>query len=115
VQVGTTGSYAIWVQGSFSRPFTVIVDGRRVGQVGRGLNPRGQFARAGNISLSAGSHTIQLVRQGGSLYPGDGGRDGILGPVVLDPAGDNRVVKRIPASDWRQLCGRRLDWIESVR
>jgi len=83
--------------------------------VGRGLNPRGQFALAGTVSLGAGSHTIQLVRQGGSLYPGDGGRDGILGPVVLDPAGDNRVVKRIPASGWRQLCGRRLDWIESVR
>jgi hypothetical protein len=115
LKVTAAGTYAVWVQGSFGRPFTVIVDGRRVGEVGNELNPRGQFALAGNVSLGGGSHTIQLVRQRGSLYPGDGGRNRLLGPVVLDPAGDSRVVKRIPASDWRQLCGRRLDWIESVR
>jgi hypothetical protein len=113
--VDRPGSYAVWVQGSFGRPFTVIVDGHKVGQVKHELNPRGQFALAGDVNLAPGRHSVVLVRPGGNLYPGDGGRNRLLGPVVLDPAGDVPAVHRIPASDWRELCERRLDWIESVR
>ena len=113
--VATPGRYAVWVQGSFGRGYTVLVDGLRVGQVKNQLNPRGEFGLAGNVELAPGRHTIQLVRPSGSLYPGDGGRNRLLGPVVLDPASDARTVKEIPAAGWRQLCGRRLDWIESIR
>jgi hypothetical protein len=107
--------YAVWVQGSFSRKLTVFIDGHRVGKVEDELNPRGQFALAGDVVLQPGRHTVLLVRPRGNLSPGDGGRDRLIGPVVLDPAGDNRAVRKLPNSAWRQLCGRQLDWMESVR
>jgi hypothetical protein len=65
--------------------------------------------------LQPGRHTVLLVRPRGNLSPGDGGRDRLIGPVVLDPAGDSRAVRKLPNSAWRQLCGRQLDWMESVR
>ena len=109
------GGYTVWVQGSFGRGYTVLIDGRRVGEVKNQLNGRGQFAMAGTVTVAPGRHAIQLVRPSGNLSPGDGGRNRLLGPVVLDPSSDARTVKEIPASNWRQLCGRRLDWIESIR
>jgi hypothetical protein len=115
VTVARPARYALWVEGSFGRGFTVLVDGRRVGKVQNQLNPRDEFALAGDIPLSAGKHTIQLVRAGSGLYPGDGGRNRLLGPVVLDPTSDTQTVQQISSADWRQLCGKRLDWIESIR
>jgi hypothetical protein len=109
------GRYQVWVQGSFGRRITVYVDNERVGAISAQLNGRGQFASPGGAGLSPGRHTIRLVRPSGSLYPGDGGRNRLLGPVVLDPASDSRAVHQLPASDWRSLCGRHLDWVESLR
>jgi hypothetical protein len=87
-----------------------------VGIVQHEQNPRGQYAAAGSIALSPGPHTITLQRPGRHLfYPGDGGRDRQLGPIVLDPASDTRTVRRLPLSGWRSLCGRSLDWIEAIR
>jgi hypothetical protein len=34
---------------------------------------------------------------------------------VLDPVSDARAVRQLPASGWRQLCGKRLDWVEALR
>jgi hypothetical protein len=115
VTVASSGRYRVWVQGSFGRGFTVLVNGRRVGRVRNELNPRGQFALAGAVELSPGRHTLRLVRPSGSLYPGDGGRNRLLGPVVLDPQTDTRAVREITAPHWRDLCSLRLDWVESVR
>ncbi len=115
VDLQQAGQYRIWVQGSFARALAVSVDGRRVGSVSRGLNGRGQFAAAGQVTLPAGRHKIRLVRAGGGLYPGDGSRDQRIGPIVLDPASDTRTVRELPASRWRDLCGRRLDWVEAIR
>ncbi|HEX6458358.1 MAG TPA: hypothetical protein VF032_05515 [Thermoleophilaceae bacterium] len=115
VTVKQPARYQVWVQGSFGRGYTVYVDNELVGRVRRELNPRGQFASPGAAGLSAGRHTIRLVRPGGSLYPGNGGRNRLLGPVVLDPATDARVVRVLPSGRWRSLCGRRLDWVEALR
>lgn len=109
------GRYQVWAQGSFGRRLTVYVDNERVGQITSQLNGRGQFASPGGAGLSPGRHTLRLVRPGGSLFPGDGGRNRLLGPVVLDPATDSRAVRELHASSWHQLCGRRLDWVESLR
>jgi hypothetical protein len=115
IDVARPGSYTVWVRGSFGRAVTVRIDGRRVGVVHRDLNPRGEGAVAGRVTLGAGRHAIQIVRSGGSLYPGDGSRDQRIGPVVLSPSTDTRTVRQLPASRWRDLCGRRLDWVEALR
>jgi hypothetical protein len=115
IDVTQPGRYVIWVQGSFDRGFTVVVDGRRVGTLRDQLNPRGQFASAGAVTLAPGRHAIALVRGAGDLRPGDGGRNRLLGPIVLDPASDTPVVRQVPLSRWRDLCGKRLDWVEAIR
>jgi hypothetical protein len=115
INVPGGGHYTIWIQGSFGRGYTVRIDGKRAGQIKNQLNGRGQFGMAGTVTLAPGRHTVQLVRRSGNLSPGDGGRNRLLGPVVLDPSTDTLAVKTIPASSWRQLCGKRLDWIESIR
>jgi len=115
LQIARAARYTVWVQGSFGRGYRVSIDGHPIGWVRNELNPRGEFDVAGATALSPGSHTIELVRPSGSLYPGDGGRNRLLGPVVLDPATDNRSVHQLPASRWRELCGKRLDWVEALR
>jgi hypothetical protein len=115
IDVPQGGRYTVWVQGSFGRPVTVSIDGRRVGKVQHELNPRGQSDVAGQVSLGPGRHTILVVRPSGNLYPGDGGRNRLLGPIVLDPASDTRTVRELPATRWHDLCGRRLDWVEAIR
>jgi hypothetical protein len=115
VTVAAASRYAIWVQGSFNRRIRVLVDGRAVGQVPLGLNPRHTYSLAGNVDLQPGSHTVELVRPSGSLRPGDGARNNLLGPVVFDPASDARAVSQLPAARWRELCGKTLDWVEAVR
>jgi len=114
IRIARAARYTVWVQGSFGRGFSVSIDGHPVGSVRHELNPRGQFDVAGATALSPGTHTIQLVRPSGSLYPGDGGRNRLLGPIVLDPATDNRSVRELPAARWRGLCGKRLDWVEAL-
>lgn len=115
IDVGQHGRYTVWVQGSFGRATALVIDGRRVGTAKNELNPRGQFVSVGQITLPPGRHTIQLIRGTGNLYPGDGGRNRLLGPVVLDPSTDTRAVGQLPVSRWRDLCGRRLDWVEAIR
>ena len=64
------------------------------------------------MSLSAGSHAIELSVPGGSLRPGDG-FPGVLGRVAFEPVGASRRVTVAP-SHARDLCGRAWDWIERV-
>jgi len=90
-----------------------------VGVVKNELNPRGQYVPAGTIALTPGQHTLTLTHAahslGGLLRAGDGGDTRLLGPTVLDPASDTRVVRQIPSSRWHDLCGKRLDWAEAIR
>lgn len=115
ITVHAAGRYAVWAQGSFSRRISILVDGKPAGHVQHMLNPRWTYTFAGSVSLQPGVHTVELVRARGNLAPGDGGRDRSIGPVVFDPSGRVRTVQQVPASGWRQLCGRRLDWVESIR
>jgi hypothetical protein len=116
ITVTEPSRYRVWVLGSLDRGLDVIVDGRRVGSAKGQLNPRGQFIFAGEVTLSPGRHTVTLARRPRRLlYPGDGGRNRWVGPVVFDPASDTRVVRQLPISRWHDLCGKRLDWAEAIR
>lgn len=115
-----TGRYRLWIQGSFGRPHTVLLDGRRVGSVAYRANPYYQHAQysyedLGVVDLAAGRRAITILRGGGDLRPGNG-RDWIQGPLAFQPLGDEpRAVQTVEAGRWRELCGELLDWIEVVR
>ena len=79
------------------------------------LNNNAQYIELDTRDFTAGQQTLTLTyEQGGALRPATGGYPFGLGPVVLAPAGDQALVTKVPASDYRQLCGQRLDWLEAL-
>ena len=58
---------------------------------------------------------MRIVRPGNSLSPGDGGTQRTIGPLVLQPPSDTQSVRYLDPTRARELCGKRLDWIEIVR
>ncbi|MGI8876875.1 MAG: hypothetical protein ACR2KP_21630, partial [Egibacteraceae bacterium] len=103
---------------SVSRAITVEVDGRRVGRVDDHLNNPGAFLPVGEVALAPGEHDVRIAMGGGGLAPGDAGYGlGLrhIGPLVFSPPGNAaREVQTIAMEDRKELCGRRLDWVEVV-
>jgi hypothetical protein len=105
------GRYTAWLEGSFGRPVSVSIDGRRVGAA-QGINTPGAWLRAGSVTLEPGRHTARVNRPGGNLAPGDGARS-TLGALALVADGEPRLLE-LEREDARRLCGRPLDWVEVV-
>jgi hypothetical protein len=115
VVVRRPGSYDLWVEGSFARGFSLLVDGRIVGHVANELNGRGEYAHVATVALQRGRRVITLLRGGGSLRPGNGAPE-LLGPIVIEPLTRNPDrVRYVSPRAYRALCGKPLDWIEIVR
>jgi hypothetical protein len=116
LRVELPGRYTAWMEASVDRPFPVWLGHRRVGTVGpRQLGPPAQFLSVGAAVLPKGEVAVRIVRPGNSLAPGDGGTTRTIGPLVLQAPTDTQTVRYIDPTNVRQLCGRRLDWIEIVR
>jgi hypothetical protein len=109
-----SGTYRIRVEADISQRLGILVDGRRVGSIGYELAPPGQVEPAGTVTLSAGQHTVAVVRPGNNLTPGDGGTSRTLGPVMFLRARAPAPVAQIAPSRAQSLCGQSLDWLEIV-
>ena len=112
VTTAVGGPTLVWLNVSGGRKYTVLVDGRRVGEVGQ-INTPSQWLDAGSVNLSPGRHRVEVKRAGASAGPGDAFR-GHLGPVTLQSAAEPELVSVAPR-DARRLCGRSWDWVELVR
>lgn len=106
------GVYDVWLRGSFARPLSIAVDGRRVGSV-LGINTPAGWLRAGRVRLGRGIARLRIDRGGGDLAPGDGAHTR-WGGVALQAPGAGGLVQ-VPLGGARRLCGRSWDWIEVVR
>lgn len=115
VRVQTAGRYQAWMQGAFSQPVQLWIDGRKVGSASYELGPPEQTVPMGELELRAGVHTISIVAPGDSLAPGMTVTNQTVGPLTLSPAGEDEPVGEVDPADARSLCGRSLDWIEIVR
>lgn len=113
--VPEAGTYDVWLAGSFTRAVHVSVDRRPVGTLSDDIKYAGLAQQVGATQLTAGRNTIQIDRGGGSLAPGNGA-GGAVGPVALTPAGGlRRPVRQLDPRDYRELCGKQVDWIEAVK
>ncbi len=110
--VPATATYGVWLGGDVDRPLDVIVDGQNVGAVAHQSGGDGNMMLVGSIHLAAGRHVIALSRGGAGTAPGtDSGA--LIDGIYLQRVGpEGETVTTVPASDWRSLCGRTVDWIE---
>jgi hypothetical protein len=123
IAIPSSGRYGIWLQGSVGRPLALYVDGRRVASIGYEERYPGQFLYVSSDTLTAGIHTLRLVRGGGSLHPGSGEAaietaTRTIGAVVFsqEPSSANRVYVA-PASRMAQICAAPVgyEWIELLK
>jgi hypothetical protein len=105
------GRYRLWVGGSARGTLTASVDGEQVGSVSAQLQNAGQWLDLGGVALSAGLHDVAVAVELRALEPGTGGGGFPLGPLLLEPHADGRLLE---PSQPRSLCGRRLDWLEAL-
>ncbi len=108
------GDHELWLAGSIGRPVEVVIDGRAVAEVDQELAQPSGWNDLGRIRLAAGRHEVELVRGGGSLKPGSGDGPRRLGPLALVPTERSPALVRVSPQRWRELCGPRLAWVESI-
>jgi hypothetical protein len=114
-RVKEAGRYGIWVGGAVRGSLELEVDGHRVAGVRHQLNHNGQFVPLGNVTLDAGPHTVTLRYEEQLLRPGSGGSPFPLGPLVLAKDTIDSPVLHVPTQRARELCGKKLDWVEALR
>jgi hypothetical protein len=112
--VPVAGRYETWLGGSFRGSVVLQVDGRSVGAARHRLNNSGQYTRLGEAVVRRGTHFVTLRYGGADLHPGSGSYPFAFGPIVLSRAEDDPPVTYVEAAQARNLCGRRLDWIEAL-
>jgi hypothetical protein len=114
--VSSSGSYDVWLGGSFLSRLSLSIDGRSLAARRHELNWPGQYSPMGEVDLTAGTHRVTVTYKGPDLHPGSGGEPPFgAGPIVLSrvTSEDLRVTHVSPAR-WRSLCGKSFDWIEAL-
>ncbi len=116
-EVRSGGVRNLWLRGELMPKTYVRIDGRRIatieGQVsGNGDSP--DSIGPMKVSLSAGRHVVSIEPAGFSLAPGNGSR-AYIDRFFLAPVHEAQHLLSVPASRWRTLCGRPLEWLEVVR
>lgn len=113
VSVPASGRYTIWLGGSYRGQLDLVVDGARVSTTRGRLMQTGMWNDLGAVDLDAGTHRVELAYRPGGWRPGTGGDQFVMGPLALDPAGDQAVLS-VPVAQASVLCGQSLDWIEAL-
>ena len=108
------GRYQAWLTATFPGRMEMRIDGRRIGVRRNRIEHIGQPVEFGTVDLAPGRHRVDLDYAGGGLRPGSGANFGSLDRFVLAQTTEDVPVRTIPASRAHELCGRELDWIESV-
>lgn len=116
IQVPADGEYEVFLGGSARGAVSLKIGDIDLGSIRNRLNNNAQYIQFDTTELTEGEHSIEMTyEKGGPLRPAVGGYPFGLGPVVVSPVDDQAQVISLPASQARQLCGQRLDWIEAVR
>ena len=114
--VPSTGSYGVWIGGSFRTRVGVSIDDRLVGSARNVLQWPGNFVEVADDELAAGPHTLRVTFGKSDLRPGSGGTPPWgLGPFAVAEGTQDRPVTYVEPSRAQTLCGRSLDWVEALR
>jgi hypothetical protein len=105
--------YELWLGGVVFGGLKIYLDGEEVASE-RGVlnNPRG-MEQVATIDLGGGPHQLEIEYKGASLWPGSAVLPYEIGPLELRaPQGSDLGFVTVAPQDYRQLCGKRWDWIE---
>ena len=114
INIAETGNYSIWIGGSFRGQIKIFVDGKQELVDSSQIN-HAKFIELGQLTLSAGAHTIDLKYSNSIFKPGTGGYPFEFGPIVLSKSSTGLPLTTIKPSQIDSLCGKNLDWIEIQR
>jgi hypothetical protein len=117
-RIPTVGRWELWVKGQIMPTIEIGLDSRRVASVSGQLSGNSLVSASAPpipVRLSAGVHRLSVTRPEGDLQPGDGGA-AVLDAIFLTPSAQRSggVLRGVPASRWRRLCGRSYQWVELV-
>jgi len=116
ITVPADGEYDVFLGGSARGEVSLEIGGIEVGSIRNRLNNNAQYIEFDRTELAAGEQEFKMTyEKGGVLRPAVGGYPFGLGPVVVSPVQDQAPVVSVPASQARELCGQRLDWIEALQ
>jgi hypothetical protein len=115
VALSRTGRWEPWLRGSVRGELAVTLGGEPVDPVRHLLNNEGQYVHLESVELERGRQRVELRHGGPDLHPGSAGTPAEIGPMILAPAGSTASrVETIGVDRYRELCHRRLDWVEAV-
>jgi hypothetical protein len=114
VQVPATGTYGVWLGGSFRGTVSISADTTAVGSQTAQLSESGQAVPFGSVALSKGLHVFAIAYSRNRLRPGEGSYPFGFGPLELGSPATHAKVVTVATADATSLCGRSLDWIEAV-
>lgn len=110
--VQATGSYQLWIAGSYPGRLRVLVDGREV-YSGHSVFEGNYFMTnpLSKVELSVGYHVLTVVYDSPLLMSGSDSA-AVFGPIYLSSQSEGEVkVNSVPISRIPQLCTQNLDWI----
>ena len=113
-----SGAWDLWLRGEIMPAIAVYVDGRAIATLadqlaGNDFNP--DTIGPLRLYLRAGRHQLRFTPAGSGLAPGATGRASLGRVFLTTPAGARQeVLRTVPASAWRLLCGGHYEWIEAV-
>jgi hypothetical protein len=116
--VPRAGTWHLWVQGQLMPAVTIAVDERSAGIISgqvEGGSLSAQAIAPLSVELSAGRHTISIVRGATGLGPGEGGWADVRAVFLTPAAASGRPeIVRAPLSRWHSLCGAPVQWAEAL-
>jgi hypothetical protein len=117
--VPRAGVWDVWLQGQVMPAVTVAVDGLRLASIGAQLGGNSLVPNTMTplpVFLPAGEHRLSVTPGDPALEPGGGG-SAVLFAIFLTPSRDagRQLLRVVPPTNWRALCGRSFEWVEVVR
>lgn len=111
--------WQLWLQGDFMPAVGIVLDGRRLGTLSGQLSGNSLITGTAPpfaVTLSAGGHTLTVMRASPSPAPGARGT-AVLHAAFLTPADTPAAGQLVTAPAGRpgELCSRPLQWVELQR
>jgi hypothetical protein len=108
------GEYELRLGGAVYGGLALSLDGEEVASERAVVENVGALEPLGVVELAPGRHLLAIRYSGADLHPGSAEHPDEIGPLLLEaPESGEAGFLTLRPSAYRQLCGKRWDWIEA--